>query len=613
MASSSTTTIHVNGFITCPYFRQARDAVNTLQTLFPKKYRAVINEFPTRDEYHTFLTPLKTQLAATQAHTHTSCPFVATGPDFSGDPSGCVYLGGCDATLDFCRSLFGGGPATKAVATMVNDVEEEKNDFDYDLIVIGGGSGGLAASKQAAKLGAKVALLDFVKPSPQGTQWGLGGTCVNVGCIPKKLMHQGSILGELAHADAAQFGWVSPNEGNAQHDWPTMVSNIQGYIKSLNFKYKVALRDEKVKYINGLGEIVGPHRVQVTEFKGKARTPKSKVITANRVLIAVGGRPSPLTCPGGEFAISSDDLFSLPESPGKTLCIGAGYVSLECGGFLSALGCDVTVAVRSILLRGFDRECCDKIGAYMEKSGTKFKHGVTPASINKLADNKLEVTFSDESVDVFDTVLCATGRYADTAKLGLESVGLTAERNGKLSCVNEQTSVPWIYAIGDVIQGRPELTPVAIQAGIMLAKRLYGDSSEPMDYVNIATAVFTPIEYGSIGLSEEDASTQLGSNMEVYHSDFTPLEWALSAETRGETGGFCKVIVDKEDKNRIVGMHYLGPNAGEVMQGYALGMKTGATFDDLANTVGIHPTTSEVLTTLTVTKSSGASAAGGGC
>jgi len=398
-----------------------------------------------------------------------------------------------------------------------------------------------------------------------------------------------------------------------KHDWPTMVSKIQMYIKSLNFNYKIALRDEKVKYLNGLGEFVGPHSVQVTTFKGKARTPKKSVITASRVLVAVGGRPSPLSCPGGEHAISSDDLFSLTESPGKTLCVGAGYVSLECGGFLTALGCDVTIAVRSILLRGFDLECCEKIGTYMENSGTKFKHKVTPTAINKNDDGKLEVTFSDGTSDIFDTVLVATGRYADTAKLNLESVGLVAESNGKLVCVNEQTTVPWIYAIGDVIQGRPELTPVAIQAGVQLAKRLYGESKAPMDYVNIATAVFTPIEYGSIGLSEEDAKSQLNSSMEVYHTQFKPLEWALSEESRGGKGDcFCKVIVDK-DTDRIVGMHYLGPNAGEVTQGYALGMKMGATFEELSNTVGIHPTTSELFTTLTVTKSSGASADAGGC
>lgn len=210
-------------------------------------------------------------------------------------------------------------------------------------------------------------------------------------------------------------------------------------------RYRVALRDANVKYINGLGEFEGPHAIKVTEFKGKARTPSSKTITAARVLIATGGRPTALDCPGSELAISSDDLFSLPASPGKTLLVGAGYVALECAGFLTALGCDATVLCRSMLLRGFDRECCDKIGEYMEHHGTKILRGLTPASVAKQADGRLLVTFSDGTSDAFDTVIGAVGRTADTAGLNLAAAGVEASsRNGKLTTTLEQSNVPHV-------------------------------------------------------------------------------------------------------------------------------------------------------------------------
>jgi len=613
---------HIAGDSKCPFFRKARDVTNALSLLFPAKYKLVKHEFPTRDEFRAFIADRKVQLADARAHNHTSSPFVCFGSDFENDPASCTYLGGCDAVVAFAQKLFGGGGDAAPMAAMAADGFAAPNEYDYDLVVIGGGSGGLAASKEAAKLGARVAVLDYVKPSPQGSQWGLGGTCVNVGCIPKKLMHQASILGELINHDARHFGW-GPAGGAAaegesplvQHSWDVMVSEVQRYIKSLNFKYRVALRDADVKYINGLGEFVSPHEIKVTEFKGKAKTPKEKVISTARVLIATGGRPTHLACPGGEHAITSDDLFSLTTAPGKTCVVGAGYVALECGGFLNALGFDTTILVRSILLRGFDRECCDKIGNYMQKQGTKIIMGVTPASIEKMPDGKLNVTFSDGNSDVFDTVLAAVGRTADTATINLQAAGVVAGKNGKFDTQFEQTNVPHIYAIGDVLLGKPELTPVAIQAGILLAQRLFDSSSEAMDYKNVATAVFTPLEYGAVGLSEEEAISKYGeAGIEVFYSPFVPLEWSLTPERETDSFPcFCKIIADKGDNNKVLGMHYLGPNAGEVIQGYGTAVKRGVTYRDIMDTVGIHPTTAEVFTTLTVSKSSGKVAEVAGC
>lgn len=312
-----------------------------------------------------------------------------------------------------------------------------------------------------------------------------------IGCIPKKMMHNAALIKETIDADSKAFGLSTGK--TTSHDWQEMRMNIQNHIKGLNFKYRVNLRENSVTYLNKLGKFKNGNTVEVTDKKGNVSE-----ITAARFLVAVGGRPTTLDCEGGELAISSDDIFSLEKSPGKTLCVGASYISLECAGFLAGLGYDTTVAVRSILLRGFDRECADKIGSYMEDHGVNFKREVVPKKLEKVDGDRIEVTFSDDSKDIYDTVLVAIGRSADTDKLGLENVGITANaRNGKIATVHEQTSCPNIYAIGDVMENCPELTPVAIQAGLSLSRRLFGGSKEAMDYKNICTTVFTPIEYGT--------------------------------------------------------------------------------------------------------------------
>jgi len=295
--------------------------------------------------------------------------------------------------------------------------------------------------------------------------------------------------------------------------------------------------------------------------------------------------------------------------------VGASYISLECAGFLAGLKKDVTVAVRSILLRGFDRECADRIGNYMKGHGVKFNMGVTPSKLERVQDDRIKVTFSDGTNGVYDTVLSAVGRTADTAKLDLESVNVaTNPKNRKVVTSFEQSSCPNIYAVGDVMDGCPELTPVAIQAGVNLARRLFGNSKETMDYINICTTVFTPIEYSCVGLSEEDAIEKYGKDgIEVYHREFLPLEWSLS-QARHDSNAFTKIVVDKKSRDeKVIGMHYVGPNAGEVMQGYGVAMKNGLTYRQLVETVGIHPTSSEEIVNLSITKSSGEDAAAGGC
>ncbi|KAJ8005814.1 hypothetical protein DPEC_G00121790 [Dallia pectoralis] len=485
--------------------------------------------------------------------------------------------------------------------------------FDYDLVVIGGGSGGLACSKEAAQLGQKVAVLDYVEPSVKGTKWGIGGTCVNVGCIPKKLMHQAALLG-TALKDAQKYGWQVP--GPISHDWRTMAEAVQNHIRSLNWGHRVQLQDKKVTYLNLKGSLVDEHTV-----KGLTKTGKETTLTAKNIVIATGGRPKyPTHIPGAmEHGITSDDIFWLEESPGKTLVVGASYVALECAGFLTGLGLDTTVMVRSVPLRGFDQQMAGLVTDYMEDYGTKFCLRTVPKRVAKLSSGELQVTWVDQQTgqdqqDTFDSVLWAIGRAPETKTLNLENVGIKLNKDsGKILVgADESTSVSNIYAFGDIGEGRPELTPTAIKAGKLLARRLSGQTSELMNYDNVATTVFTPLEYGCVGLSEEEAEIRHGKDfIEVYHAFYKPLEFTVAE--RNASSCYIKVVCERGGDQRILGLHFTGPNAGEVIQGFAMGFRCGATLSHLKETVGIHPTCAEEITKVNITKRSGLDATVTGC
>ena len=474
--------------------------------------------------------------------------------------------------------------------------------YNYDFFVIGGGPGGNAAAKEASKYNIKVGLADFVQPSPFGTSWGLGGTCVNVGCIPKKMMHYAGLL----YDQMKYFPLVGyPNELKKDFNWDTLRDSVQGHISSLNFGYRTQLRKFSVTYYNKFAKFIDAHTIELTDKKGKTET-----ITADKILISIGLRPTYLDVPGAkELCITSDDIFKLKKAPGKTLIIGASYIAVECASFLKSLGYDVTLMVRSMILRGFDRDMADRLRAVLERDGIKFLDKCTPVSFKKEED-KIVAEFKNNSTgdvgcDEFDTVLLATGRTADCSKINIASTGVNLAKSGKIIVDQyDKTNVENIFAIGDISEGRPELAPPAIKAGKYLAYRLFGGKNTIVNYDNIATTIYAKLEYGTCGLSEEKAIEKYGKeNIKVYHSEFVPVEWTF--DTENVESCYIKIIVNLKEKNKVIGWHILSSNAGEITQGISVAMNCGLTKEQLDETIGIHPTIAEEMTTVDVVKGEG--------
>ncbi len=444
------------------------------------------------------------------------------------------------------------------------------SQFDYDLFVIGAGSGGVRAARMSAGLGARVAIAEARY---------LGGTCVNVGCVPKKLFSYGAHFTENFH-DAASFGW---DVSHSPLDWPRLRDNKTREIERLNGIYGNILGSAGVALINGHARFIDGHTVDVN----------GKTYTAERILIAVGGWPYIPDVPGREHAISSNELFYLDKLPEHATVVGGGYIATEFAGILNGLGVQVTqIYRRSLFLRGFDEEVRGHLAEEMRHRGVELRFNENVSAIEKTAEGFRLQLDSGDSLDT-GLVLYATGRKPLIDDLGLENTAVALDDKGFIAVSDSfQTAEPSVYALGDVIGGM-ELTPVALAEGMNLARRLYGGVDQPVDYEYIPTAIFCQPNIGTVGYSEEQAREKFGE-ISVFTSQFRHLKHTL---TDNPSKVFLKLIVDKAS-DRVVGVHMLGDEAGEVIQGFAVAIKAGATKAMFDTTIGIHPTVAEEFVTL---------------
>ena len=447
------------------------------------------------------------------------------------------------------------------------------SEQQWDLVVIGGGSGGVRAARIAASLGAKVALVE---------QQYLGGTCVNVGCVPKKLMYLSARSGQWLHEGLAAYGWKGATPA---FDWTTLRDNVANEVGRLNGIYRSLLDNSGVELIEGAGRLVGLNQVAVSE---------DLVLTSERILIATGGTPFVPSFEGAEHCITSDEVFSLPQWPQRLVVVGAGYIGVEMAGIFNHLGAQVTQVVRGDqILRGFDDDIRFHLAQTMRDSGVDLRCHREIQSVTRAADGSLRVLLDDGNTVLADQVLLAVGRSPNSSKLNLDSVGVSTTCRGAIE-VNEQfqSSVSSIYAVGDVID-RVALTPVAIQEGMALAKHWFADEPIDMDYAGIPTAVFSSPNVGTVGLTEAQAK-DAGHGVEIKSSTFRAMPDTLPKRDRKV---MMKLILEA-DTQRILGMHMVGDDAGEIIQGFAVALKLGATLKDFHRTVGIHPTLAEEWVTM---------------
>lgn len=442
--------------------------------------------------------------------------------------------------------------------------------FDFDLFVIGAGSGGVRAARISAGLGGRVAIAEDRY---------LGGTCVNVGCVPKKLLMYASRFSEEFNASKS-YGWSLTEP---DFDWHRLISNKNREIERLNGIYEKLLINAEVQLFKGRATVSDIHTVEIDGRK----------FTAERILIATGGWPKIPEFPGNQHVISSNEVFYLEKLPERAVVVGGGYIAVEFASIFNGLGVATTLIYRGpLFLRGFDLDVRRHLANEMEKKGVKLKFNTNILEIEK-SSNELNATLSCGDIQTADLILYATGRKPNSGGIGLEALGVELGSNGAIIVNQEyQSSVPSLYAIGDVTD-RVNLTPVALAEGMSLAKSLFGNGSVAADYHNIPTCIFSQPNLGTVGLTEEQASEQFGE-IEVYKSKFRPM--LLTLTDRNETT-YMKLIVDKES-DRVIGAHMVGPEAGEIIQGVAIAMRAGATKAIFDSTIGIHPTLAEEFVTM---------------
>ena len=446
---------------------------------------------------------------------------------------------------------------------------------EYDYIVIGGGSGGIASANRAAMHGAKVILFEGKE---------VGGTCVNVGCVPKKVMWYGAQVAETLHRYAGEYGFdVTLNK----FDFATLKANRQAYIDRIHGSYERGFDSNGVERVYEYAKFVDPHTVEVAGER----------YTAPHILIATGGHALYPNIPGSEYGITSDGFFELDEVPKRTAVIGGGYIAVEVAGVLNALGSDTHLFVRKDRpLRTFDKDIIDVLVDEMAESGPTLHTHANATEVVKNADDSLTISFDNGETVTVDCLIWAIGRAANTSGFGLEKTGVELTERGNIySDAFENTSVPGIYALGDVT-GKLDLTPVAVKAGRQLSERLFNNKADAkLDYTDVATVVFSHPVIGSVGLTEEKAIAKYGAeNIKVYKSSFTPMYTALGDNRQPST---MKLVTLGEDE-KIIGLHGIGYGVDEMIQGFSVAIKMGATKADFDNTVAIHPTGSEEFVTM---------------
>lgn len=446
---------------------------------------------------------------------------------------------------------------------------------EYDYIVIGGGSGGIASANRAAMHGAKVILFEGKE---------VGGTCVNVGCVPKKVMWYGAQVAETLHRYAGEYGFdVTINK----FDFATLKANRQAYIDRIHGSYERGFDSNGVERVYEYARFVDPHTIEVA----------GESYTAPHILIATGGHALYPNIPGSEYGITSDGFFELDEVPKRTAVIGAGYIAVEVAGVLNALGSDTHLFVRKDRpLRTFDKDIVDVLVDEMAKSGPTLHTHANATEVVKNADDSLTISFDNGETITVDCLIWAIGRAANTSGFRLEKTGVKLTEKGTIySDEFENTSVPGIYALGDVT-GKLDLTPVAVKAGRQLSERLFNNKADAkLDYTDVATVVFSHPVIGSVGLTEEKAIAKYGpENIKVYKSSFTPMYTALGDNRQPST----MKLVTLGDDEKIIGLHGIGYGVDEMIQGFSVAIKMGATKADFDNTVAIHPTGSEEFVTM---------------
>lgn len=444
--------------------------------------------------------------------------------------------------------------------------------YEFDLFVIGAGSGGVRAARFAAGFGAKVAVAESRY---------LGGTCVNVGCVPKKLLVYGAHFAE-DFEQASGFGW---SLGEANFDWATLIANKDREINRLNGIYRNLLLNSGVTLMEGHAKLTGPNEVEVNGQR----------YTAKHILIATGGWPQIPEIPGHEHAISSNEAFFLKALPKRVLVVGGGYIAVEFAGIFQGLGAETSLLYRGeMFLRGFDGAVRKHLHEELTKRGMDVQFNADIARIDKQADGSLKATLKDGRELIADCVFYATGRRPMLDNLGLETTGVKLDKRGFVE-VDElyQSAEPSILAIGDVI-GRVQLTPVALAEGMAVARRLFKpEQYRPVDYKMIPTAVFSLPNIGTVGLSEEQA-IEGGHTVQIFESSFRPMKLTL---TECQERTLMKLVVDA-DTDKVLGCHMVGPEAGEIVQGLAIALKAGATKQHFDETIGVHPTAAEEFVTM---------------